>query len=196
MDGIFFYWLCWMIWVVVTFLMPKEKTRTMMAVWILLTLTSSNLYISVYNVEVSMAYVCVFLGSILYIKSLKPLSYHLFSAMTIMIGYSSILIWESIAPVWLFMPRLIIIPVLCVLLTLVLTKGLSSRLAISTLGLCGGELLYCILLTNLSMPDIVGELLFLDTLLIVLLLLGSIEIYQIGKNKFFLYLSKVIPKGR
>jgi hypothetical protein len=193
MDGVYFYWFCWIIWVIVTFLFPKTKIRTIIAVWILLTISLSRLYISISYVEISAAYLCIFIGIMICLTRVKPVSIHLFSAFTIMIGYSSILIWESIAPVWLFMPRLLIIPMISVLLMVILSKGFYGRFTTGILGLCGGELLYGCLLVNFSIPDIIGELQFLDILLVVLLFLLCIEGYQLFRNKLFLYFSKANP---
>ncbi|MFS0672686.1 hypothetical protein AB1K81_05730 [Ornithinibacillus sp. 179-J 7C1 HS] len=112
----------------------------------------------------------------------------LFSAFTIMIGYASLLIWETNAPVWIFMPRLLIIPIICVLLTVILTKRFISRITISLIGLCSGEFLYSLLLTNYSITKTIGGLMFLDTLFVVLFIIVIITAVQLGKERVSLFL--------
>nr|WP_138918998.1 hypothetical protein [Ornithinibacillus scapharcae] len=119
--------------------------------------------------------------------SLKYKGLQMFSAFTVMIGYSSMLIWETNAPVWLFMPRLIIIPLLCVFLTIMVSKQYYNRLANCIIGLCGGEFVYGLLLSNYTISKTIGDAMFLDTLFITLLLLGIIEILQRGKEKIIAF---------
>lgn len=186
MEGLFFYWICWMFWIIVTFLIPKSNIRTKFAIWILITISVSKIYLTIGSLDISCSYVSILIGGFLMLGSRNHKSLQIFSAFTIMIGYSSLLIWETNAPVWLFMPKLIIIPLLCALLTMFISKQYYNRLANSIIGISGGEFVYSLLLSNYSISKTIGDLMFLDTLLISLLLIGIVEIIQRGKEKILL----------
>ncbi|WP_412975661.1 hypothetical protein [Ornithinibacillus sp. 179-J 7C1 HS] len=188
MDGIFYYWFSWILWVILTFFMPKNKNRTIYSVWILITIIFSNVYITSDYLEISIAYLSIIIGGFILLSTLKRKGILLFSAFTIMIGYASLLIWETNAPVWIFMPRLLIIPIICVLLTVILTKRFISRITISLIGLCSGEFLYSLLLTNYSITKTIGGLMFLDTLFVVLFIIVIITAVQLGKERVSLFL--------
>jgi hypothetical protein len=193
MEGIYFYWFCWLLWVIVTFLLPREKARTFLAIWILLTIIVSNLYISINIFEISLSYLFILIGGFIFLGTLQHKILQIFSAITIMVGFTSLLIWEANAPVWLFMPRLIIIPIICVLLTIMVNKQFLNRLAINIIGLCSGEFVYSVLLSNYSIMQTIGDMEFLDTLFVCLIILISIEVIRKAKNKvlFFFSTSKI-----
>ncbi|WP_026906570.1 YphA family membrane protein [Paucisalibacillus globulus] len=193
MEGIYFYWFCWLLWVIVTFLLPKEKGRTFLAIWILLTIIFSNLYISINLFEISLSYLFILFGGFIFLGTLQHKILQIFSAITIMVGFTSLLIWETNAPVWLFMPRLIIIPIICVLLTMMVNKHFLNRLAINIIGLCSGEFVYSVLLSNYSIIQTIGDFEFLDTLFVCLIILITIELIRKAKNKvlFSFTISKI-----
>lgn len=190
MDGIFFYWFGWFFWVIFTFIVPKNKIRTIYAMWILMIIGFSNLYLSFDSIALSMSYLTLILGAFILLSTLNRKGILLFSAFTMMIGYTSLLIWEVNAPVWLFTPRIIMIPILCVCLALLLTKKLYARFVISVIGICSGEFLYSVLLYNYSITQAIGSLRFLDTLSVMVFLLVLIEAIHQGKAKLFLLLHK------
>ncbi|WP_042145699.1 hypothetical protein [Paucisalibacillus sp. EB02] len=186
MVGIYFYWICWLLWVMVTFLLPRDKARTVLAIWILLTLIVSNLYISIDGYEFSISYLFIVLGGFVLLAKLSQKGLQIFSTITIMVGFTSLLIWEANAPVWIFMPRLIIIPMICVILTMMVNKHFINRITISIIGLCSGEFLYNLLLSNYSITHTIGDHNFLDMLCITLFLLISIELLRKVKDKLLL----------
>ncbi|WP_047985322.1 YphA family membrane protein [Ornithinibacillus californiensis] len=190
MDGLYFYWFGWAFWIIVTFIMPKNNYRTVIAIWILLTISTSNIYLGIGFFDISIAYLTTLIGGFALLSTLKQKGLQIFSAITIMIGYSSLLIWEVNAPVWIFMPRLFIMPVVCVLLVSIIASKFENRLANSIIGICGGELLYCLLLSNYSFTKAIGNLMFLDTLSIIIFLVVIIEAIQVGKKRTLIFFLK------
>nr|WP_156914147.1 hypothetical protein [Paucisalibacillus globulus] len=164
-----------------------------MAIWILLTIIFSNLYISINLFEISLSYLFILFGGFIFLGTLQHKILQIFSAITIMVGFTSLLIWETNAPVWLFMPRLIIIPIICVLLTMMVNKHFLNRLAINIIGLCSGEFVYSVLLSNYSIIQTIGDFEFLDTLFVCLIILITIELIRKAKNKvlFSFTISKI-----
>ncbi|WP_096270473.1 YphA family membrane protein [Paucisalibacillus globulus] len=186
MSGIYFYWVSWLLWAMVTFILPKDKSRTVLAIWILLTIIVSNFYISIADFEFSISYLAVVIGGFVLLARLKQKGLQIFSAITIMIGFTSLLIWETNAPVWVFMPRLVIIPLICMILTIFVNKQFINRITISIIGLCSGEFLYNLLLINYSITQTIGDRNFLDTLFINIFLLISIEVLRQVKDRVML----------
>lgn len=182
-EGIYFYWISWIFWVVVTFFMSKSLKRTFFSFWILLAITLTNIYLNVSFTEVSLAFIIILLGGFVLFTRLPYRIFHLFATFTLMVGYSGFLIWESQAPVWLFMPRLILLPILLIILICILTTEFYHRLAIAIIGISCGEFLFGFLLSSYYIPHLVGEKTFFDLLVIVLFLLFIIELINRLKKK-------------
>ncbi|SHF57213.1 YphA family membrane protein [Ornithinibacillus halophilus] len=175
MEGLYFYWFSWIFWVVVTFFMKKNNARTMLSYWILLCITLSNVYISIDVFHVSVTIIILLIGGFVIFTQLPNTIYHLFTSLTLMIGYTSFLIWESQAPIWLFMPREILLPLMLVALICILTYKFYYRLSIALIGICSGEFLYSFLLSSYYFSHTIGEKHFFDTLFIAVFLLFGIE---------------------
>lgn len=183
MEGLYFYWFSWVFWVVVTFLMKKGKLRTLLAYWILLSIVFSNNYLRIDNISLSVTFILVFLGGFVLLARIIHSFYHLFAAFTLMIGYAGFLIWEQLAPVWLFIPRIILLPLILAMLISILTNHLLNRITIGIIGICAGELLYSLLLFSYQITNTVGEKGFFDTLVICLFLLMSVHLMKRIKMK-------------
>src|SRR5690625_398094 len=142
MNGFLFYWMSWLLWVIVTFFLNKSKLRTILACWLLIIIFTSNTYVSIDNYTLLLGYVIFFLG-VIFIHTLLPRPfYHLFVSFTIMIGYTSILLWKDGSSLSLFIPELIFIPIFSSFLILLLTTKLYSRVITGVLGMSTAELLY------------------------------------------------------
>ncbi|GGA61190.1 YphA family membrane protein [Ornithinibacillus halotolerans] len=192
MDGLLFYWIAWFLWIIVTFLLPKTTFRTICAVWILCAIIVTNLYITIGYLEISITYLALLLGGFVYIASLERKYFHIFTAITVMVGYTSLLIWEANAPVWIFLPRILLIPFICILLISFVSKHLHHRLAIALTGISAGECLYSVLLANYSISQTVGSFKFLDTISVILFIVILIELVKVGKE----YLLSLILKNK
>lgn len=183
--GYLFYWISWMLWIVVTFFMKKNKQRTFFLYGILILITCSNHYISLGDYQFSLAYVILFIACLLIYTLFKGQIYHLFKAFIIMIGYSSILIWNSSAPIWIFIHELILIPVFCCLLMIMLTTGAYKRLMIGIIGMSFGELFYVLILSSYDLNKTIGDLNFFDHLFVTLLLFIGFQAVQQGMYKLY-----------
>lgn len=177
-NGLLFYWFGWMLWIIVTFLMKKTELRTKIACWILIAILSSNVNINIDNYHVSLTFLILF-GSVIILHAQLPrMMYHTFISFIITIGYAAILLWEQNTPVWLFLPRFILIPAISVMIISILVKGVYNRLVIGLLGLSAGELLYNMLLTGYDLQTSIGKMAYLDNLtitIVIIILLGSLH---------------------
>src|SRR5699024_7114599 len=124
----------WMLWIIVTFLMKKTELRTKIACWILIAILSSNVNINIDNYHVSLTFLILFSSVIILHAQLPRMMYHTFISFTITIGYAAILLWEQNTPVWLFLPRFILIPAISVMIISILVKGVITGWEVDFLG--------------------------------------------------------------
>jgi hypothetical protein len=106
-----------------------------------------------------------------------------------MIGYAALLLWEKNTPVWLFMPRFVLIPLISVIIINMLTKGVHTRIATGLLGISAGELIYNIMLSGYGLKEPVGEMGFLDNLIVTLTLIILLDFIRKGKYKLLNFLN-------
>lgn len=182
-DGLIFFWLGWFLWIIVTFLIRKSKQRTNLACWILLTLLCSNIYFTIESYHISLTFLILLGGAILLLARLPRFMYHIFISFTIMIGYAAMLLWEKNTPVWLFLPRFILIPLISVIMINMLARGVHNRLVTGLLGISAGELIYSIILSGYDLQEAIGEMGFLDNLMVTIVLIVFLDILQKGKYK-------------
>lgn len=163
-----------------TFFLKKSKFRTIIACWLLIVIITSTTYFSIDNYTLLLGYVIFFLG-IIFIHTFLPRPfYHLFVSFTIMIGYTSILLWKDGATLSLFIPELIFIPIFSSLLIFLLTTKLYSRIVTGMLGMTTAELLYGFIMTDYQFNMTIGDMEFFDTLFTTIILLFFIDRIQYG----------------
>ncbi|OZU90097.1 hypothetical protein CIL03_02860 [Virgibacillus indicus] len=182
-GGALFYWLCWILWIIVTFFMFKGKQRTRFAIWILLTIIFSNFYVTAGNISVSLSFLLVLTGSMLLLIPNTRLIYHLISSFTITIGYAAMLLWEKNAPVWIIFHRPLILSIITVILIVILTKSFNLRLGIGLLGMSAGELIYSLTLSSYGFSEPIGQIYFFEYAVMTVVILMILDILQRWKYK-------------
>src|SRR5699024_3111678 len=110
---------------------------------------------------------------------------HFFISFTIAILYLANLVWEKITPVWLFLPKVILIPVICSLIISFLTKSFKSRIITSVLGLCVGEIIYGMLLNHYHLQENLGSFILLDITFMTVLFITIIEAIRVVQIKLY-----------
>lgn len=183
MTGMLFYWFSWILWIIVTFFMKKGRDRTLFSCWILLVLIFADAYIIIHGHDLSLAFVWIFLGALIWLLRLPRRTYHIFSSFTLMIGYAGMLYWAQVSPVWLFLPRTFLLSFLLSLILFMLAKEYVSQAGIGLLGMSCGEIVYALTLSSYGFPEAVGEMAFLDNLLAVMIIIGAIDILQKGRKR-------------
>lgn len=188
-NGLIFYWLCWVLWIVVTFFMKKDKQRMFLSYWILLLILFSNLQLSIDFHNISVSFI-IFLGGALFLHVKLPrLIYHSIISFIVSIGYIGILIWVNITPLRLFLPQLITISFLLLILIMLLTNGLLNRLGAGLFGIACGEMVYSMIMANYSIQKTVGDMVFFDCVLIVTMLLLCNSIFLTVNRKIYIFIS-------
>ncbi|SDL66035.1 hypothetical protein SAMN05216244_0311 [Sediminibacillus halophilus] len=80
--------------------------------------------------------------------------------------YVGILLWELISPIWLFVPRLLMIPLIGLVLLLFLGETLIERCMVWSLGITSGEILHGLIMTSYGFQLTIGERSFFDLLFV------------------------------
>ena len=174
MEGIFYYWMMWLAWIITTFFIKKQKVRTKLTIFLLVNICISEFYwvIGHFYVRISLL---LFLGLGYYLSvkknTAKSLSYYLI-ILTLTFAYTSILLFHIYDPVWfLFDYRLIVSSTVSVL-AIYLGKQIVQKYAIYILAVCQGELIYWFILGKFHSGLIIGTAAYLDMVVI-----GCIIIY-------------------
>ncbi|MFD2630701.1 YphA family membrane protein [Oceanobacillus kapialis] len=178
-----FYWVGWMLWIISTFFMKKGRRRDFFTIWILGVIITSNTTIQIGNLVIVTSIFLLIFGSVLLLIHLERHINLIICSFTIMIGYSSILFWEKVAPVWLFWPREILIPVLLCFLTMLLIGGLDKQICVLLLGATIGECLFSLSLSSYGINGDTGELPFLANLIEAIVILLFLDIIVRRKTK-------------
>ncbi|WP_284141279.1 hypothetical protein [Virgibacillus sp. LDC-1] len=175
MDGLLFLWISWMLWVMVTFFIRRNQGRYKLSIWILTTIICSNIYVMIPSLDISLSFISLIVGGFVLFVMTNQRVYHFICSFTVMIGYVSFLIWEQQAPVWVLLPRDVLLPFFMLIMCTFIAHGLLSRTAIVLIGMCCGDLLYSLMLLQYSFERAVGTLIFLDSLFVVIFILFIIE---------------------
>jgi|SRR5690625_1706202 len=182
-SGLFFYWFSWIIIIWILFFMEKNSKRKILAYWVLLIIIGSNLYITVGYYSVSVSFLLIFAGSVIRLITQPRFLYQLLCSFTVAIMYAAIHFWLHIAPVWLFLPVTVIIPLSCSLFTVLLVRESLYRKAICLFGICSGEMIYSITMTGYGLHRNVGDIIFFDYIAVILLIFTVLAILHKGAVK-------------
>ena len=168
MEGIFYYWMMWLAWIITTFFMKKQKIRTKLTIFLLVNIWISELYwvIGHFHVRVSLL---LFLGVGYYLSvkknNNKSLSYYLI-ILTLTFAYASILLFHIYDPVWFLFDYRLIVSITVSVLAIYLGKHIVQKYAIYILSVCQGELIYWFILGKFHRGLIIGTAAFLDMVVI------------------------------
>lgn len=188
-DGLIFYWLSWAFWIVITFIMEKGRPRTLLACWLLVALLVSNIYFTIEGFDISLTFLVLLVGVIALQVLINHSIYQIFASFILMTGYIAMLLWENFAPIWLFLPRFILIPLFCVIILHFLFKNASNKIAAGLFGICAGEIIYSFILSSYDLSEAIGEMAFLDLVIVTVAFIICVELLKKGKQKFSLLFS-------
>ncbi|MDL4840788.1 YphA family membrane protein [Aquibacillus rhizosphaerae] len=166
MDGLFFYWMGWIIWILITFLMKKNRNRTILGLGILILILFSDTIITIGNLDVNVALILLYFAAMFVLASRKDWIINTIWSLAIVFGYAGILFWEQISPIWLFVPRTIIIPVIGFVFLSFLSRSFVVKCVIWCLGITTGEVIHGLILHSYGFSESIGELAFLDLVFI------------------------------
>ncbi|WP_175639711.1 YphA family membrane protein [Metabacillus schmidteae] len=166
MEGIFFYWIMWLVWIFTTFMMDKNKKRLTVSIFILISILLSKWYlvISTYSINMTLLFF-LFLGYYLAVNlnKLKLVSFYL-TSLSLTFAYSGIMLFRIYDPVWFIFDVRFIIGFIISILAIYLGRTSIERFSLYVISLCQGECLYWIVLGQFHDVLTFGTQSFLDML--------------------------------
>ncbi len=177
-----FYWLAWMYWVMIVFFMQPTKRHSRLSIWVLLLISCSHVYINIASYDVSLSFIILMIGSMGMHARLPASLYHLFCALTFSIAFMGILLWEELMPIWMFMPKLVMVPMILIVILIAMTKAMYNKLWIGLLGLSHGELLYKLILAEYRVPTTIGSPEFFDYAVVITCLIMTWHLFKTVKQ--------------
>ncbi|KGP93301.1 hypothetical protein N780_12605 [Pontibacillus chungwhensis BH030062] len=161
-QGLIFYYLCWGLWVVATFLMSKTRKRIVASMYVLILLISSGSSWELFRYSGSYAVLVILVFSMHIILHYQKVFYPTLASLFIGVGYAGILLFEKVVPVWMMMPRLVIVGVLSFVVVSMLVEPVFLKIAVWGFASALGECLYTIILSGYGYAEDVGDWAYLD----------------------------------
>ncbi|NLP51936.1 hypothetical protein [Bacillus sp. RO1] len=165
-TGQYFYFICWVSWIIIAFFFPKSVVRTFMSILILLVIAGSTTTIQMFGFTVTASFlVLAVIALILLVKSLKQkYILHYLSICTIALAYVCFILFEIYDPVWIFLDRTWLLSVIILYLSLLLFKTKRERFVFMLAGVLFGEVLRSIVMDRIFSYSAIGTFEFLAVL--------------------------------
>jgi len=171
-DNFIFIWLCWILWTLSTFFMPKSKLRTAFSCWLLIIIISSPTSIVLNDyLSISIAFISLLIGAMLMYSLKEYWFYHLIVIFSLTFAHMALLFLMKVSPILIILSPTIMIALLNASLTIISQKKLFQQLFIVVLGMGFGDLMYGFILNNYYMAYRVGHFPFLSQLFMTILCL-------------------------
>lgn len=167
MEGIFFYWTFWALWICTTFFMSKTNPkRVKYTVIILFSIILSSQSIHLFGLEVSVVSIIFLILGYYEIGKMKgkSLVYFLITTFILMLAYGSFQLFELFDPVWLILDRNWMFAVVLTYMTIMMHNEVFKRVVALLFGSIHGEFVYSLVLDVYSMKIPIGSLQFLDVI--------------------------------
>jgi len=164
MEGIFYYWIMWACWIIVTFWMKKGTQRFWYSFFILLNIFVSQTYVQLLEFNIGLSFFLFTLAGILGSIQQKRYIHTVMTAFTIALSYSSLQLFFVYDPVWFIADVKVVSSVVAFVIALFLGKDYVHSFSCLLIGLCYGELIFWIVISSIYKPVTIGDASFLETM--------------------------------
>lgn len=163
-EGSYFYWLSWCLWMIYTFFAPKNRVRLLICLYILLLITLSAHDVTIYSFHMSLAYILMLMVSYSFVMEKTGISfiYFAFASASMTMLYAAFHFLLLFDPVWVFTEATWLLALVLLFTSFVLYRSFYDRLLVLTVSCCQGDFLYAFVLKQFSFPHLIGSLSFLD----------------------------------
>lgn len=191
-EGLYFYFLGWIGWIIITFLFSKSAIRTFLSILLLSLLAGSATHVSIYGFSVNVAFIILVLTAIILLSKTLKQRYvlHYFSICTLSLAYVCFVIFEIYDPVWIFIDRTWMLSFILLYITLLLFKTKWERFVFMLTGVLQGEILNSFVLNSIFSYSVIGSFDFLAVLFLTSAGLGAWVVFE----NITVYLDSIIQK--
>lgn len=173
MDGLFFYWILWMAWVIFMFFVPNTYQHRYAILFHLLAVIFLAAYeLKVYRYVMNLSSIYLFIVCSFYIRSLslfKTIAFIL-SCFIISLGYASFQIFSLVDPIWVIFKAEWMLGILLNYLVIILFRDWKMRIVALLIGMIIGDSIYAALLRFNYIPYTAGSYVWMDMAVLILLL--------------------------
>ncbi|CAH0345557.1 hypothetical protein [Bacillus sp. CECT 9360] len=173
MDGLFFYWILWMAWVIVMFFIPKTfqgRYWFLFHLLVVMVLAAYELQVYRYVIHISSMYLLLVCCFYIRNQSLWRTIEFIVSSFIISLGYACFQLYAMLDPVWLIFKADWMFGVLINYLVLLIIHEWKLRFGALLVGMLIGETIFSGLLLGNSIPYKAGSYAWLDSAVLVLLM--------------------------
>lgn len=140
---------------------------------------SLNYYVTFEQYDISISFLLLLMGSLyIYVQPNLTLQ-RIFITFTLMTAYIGLRLWEVAAPIWFFLPTIIMIPLIISIGTVVLVQPFKQRMIHIIFSLTFGELFHSLILNGYYLHNEIVPILFFDYLSITTLIIISLQIVRL-----------------
>lgn len=154
MDGLFFYWIIWMGWVVAVFFLPKTTVRSQLICHILILIILSGYELAVYPYRVGLGGLYLLVCLLIYNRKLSFIhtSYFVFKFCTIGIGYAAFQLFALLDPIILIFDASWMQAIAINYTAFLLFKDWKQRISAIIIGMVLGDCVFAGLLAVHTLP--------------------------------------------
>ncbi|MFZ7945071.1 MULTISPECIES: YphA family membrane protein [Bacillaceae] len=171
-----FYWICWSIWVYLTFLVNKKNPyRLNLSATILVVIFLSNYQFSIGIFTIQASGLFLLIISYLFFSQEKrgAIIYYFICSFIVSIAYVTFHLFEIFDPIWIIFKKEWMMGIVFGYLAILLQKTLKGRLQIIICGTIQGEFLYAYILNKFPFPYTIGSFGYLDVCSLIAALLAG-----------------------
>ncbi|AMX83086.1 hypothetical protein GS3922_04930 [Geobacillus subterraneus] len=164
MEGMYFYFFFWSLWLVATFFMKKTAARTKLAVFALVMISSASLTAEVGRIHMALSFFVLFFFSCYTAVEQKPCRPLLMalSASGLAFAYAAFRLLALFDPVWIWLDGRWMLAWWLALVSCLFHRRLAARLLCLALGSCQGEAVYAAAIHRMAPDYVLGSFSFLD----------------------------------
>jgi hypothetical protein len=176
LEGTMFYWICWMYWIILTFIFDKHNPfRFKLSITVLVMIILANIHFIVMGLDLYAG--GLFLLVLVYVligrEKRGAIIYFFICSFIVTIAYVTFHLFEIFDPIWIVFKKEWMMAICFTIIALLLQKNLRGRLLIIVSGTMQGELLYAYILSKYQFPYSIGSLAYLDVCLLISAILAG-----------------------
>ncbi|MGE7601419.1 YphA family membrane protein [Peribacillus sp. NPDC097675] len=149
MDGVFFYWVSWLVWISIMFFIPNTVAYRFDYLFHLLAtmvLVGYTLEISPLTIHLSGIYLffilCIYMRKLSLMKTIEVV----IGSLIIALAYASFQLFSLLDPIWLILKAPYLLCILLNYVILMLFKDWKRRMSVLLIGMILGDIVYTSLL--------------------------------------------------
>ncbi|AEV19814.1 hypothetical protein GTCCBUS3UF5_25110 [Geobacillus thermoleovorans CCB_US3_UF5] len=168
MEGAYFYFFFWALWIAATFLMKKTVEQTKLAAFSLFMISSASMTVKISPIHMAASFFVLFFSSCYVAVTQRPCGWlrMALSASGLAFAYAAFRLLALFDPVWIWLDGQWMLGWWMALISSLFHRRISARLLCLALGGCQGEVVYAMSILRMAPGYVLGSFSFLDALAI------------------------------